>query len=54
MKSAFGSKRKPRKIEVDEEDDGLVKDLPRAIESTNTRTYITFPQKRMADGRCYS
>lgn len=41
MKSAFGSKRKPRKIEVDEEDDGLVKDS-RTTESTDTRMYITF------------
>ncbi len=52
MKSAFGSKRKPRKIEVDEEDDGLVKDSSGPAESTNTRMYMTFLQKRMADGRC--
>jgi len=41
MKSAFGSKRKPRKIEVDEEDDGLVKASFGTTESTNTRMYIT-------------
>jgi hypothetical protein len=54
MKSAFGSKRKPRKIEVDEEDDGLVKDSSRTTESTNARMYMTFLQKRTADGRCCS
>jgi hypothetical protein len=54
MKSAFGSKRKPRKIEVDEEDDGLAKDSSGTTEPTNTRMYITSLQKRMADGRYYS
>lgn len=54
MKSAFGSKRKPRKIEVDDDDEGLVKDSSGLTESTNTRMYITFLQKRMADGRRFS
>lgn len=49
MKSAFGSKRKPRKIEVDEEDDGFVKDT-----ATHTCMNTTFLLKCMADGRYFS
>jgi hypothetical protein len=37
MKSAFGSKRKPRKIEVDEDDDGVDKVNITASELENTR-----------------
>ncbi len=37
MKSAFGSKRKPRRIDVDEEDDGVRKDASGSAESTTTR-----------------
>lgn len=42
MKSAFGSKRKPRKIEVDEEDEIT-------SEPTITRTYIFSRAKFIAD-----
>jgi hypothetical protein len=54
MKSAFGSKRKPRKIEVDEEDGNFGRNSSGQVESTNTRMYIASLQMRMADGGCYS
>lgn len=49
MKSAFGSKRKPRKIQVDEEDDEPVKTAPSAKTQTSTRTYSCATQSRLAD-----
>ncbi|TAQ90097.1 hypothetical protein B7494_g1530 [Chlorociboria aeruginascens] len=36
MKSAFGSKRKPRKIQVDEEDDGVAKDTQGSVGPVST------------------
>jgi hypothetical protein len=41
MKSAFGSKRKARKIEVDE-DDGPANDGSESGQSTTTRVYTRF------------
>jgi hypothetical protein len=48
MKSAFGSKRKARKIEVDEDDGGL-NEAPQSTEPINTRTYEFFAVERLAD-----
>lgn len=50
MKSTFGSKRKPRKIEVDEDEEGLTKDLSEMSEPPKSSMYNTFLLKYMADG----
>lgn len=39
MKSAFGSKRKARKIQVDEDEEDGAKDL-QLVESVNTRKHL--------------
>lgn len=39
MKSAFGSKRKARKIQVDEEEDGAAKDIAGANQSASSRKF---------------
>lgn len=48
MKSAFGSKRKPRKIEVDEDDD-IMNDAPTGADPTIQRMYHLISLKRKAD-----
>jgi hypothetical protein len=47
MKSVFRSKRKARKIEVDE--DGGLNEVPQSTEPLNTRTYAFFVVERLAD-----
>ncbi len=54
MKSAFGAKRKPRKIEVDEDEDGSTEAASSPAESTITSMYIYFILTRLADGGQYS
>lgn len=53
MKLAFGSKRKARKIEVDDEDDEIVlKVAPESTEPLVTRTYTSFTVEYPADIEC--
>jgi hypothetical protein len=52
MKSSFGSKRKARKIEVDEDDEGGLNDAAKSTEPISTRTYTSSVVKRLADLEC--
>lgn len=51
MKSAFGSKRKARKIQVDDEDDGGANDSGKAEQSTNSRKYSQWIREIRTDPR---